>query len=357
MQIAGIACKMGIMPRESLQPRSATEGKSMVTAHRCTSVGSVASFVRLNALRVSQVELWALAIPVLVAGMCWSQPAVAQSGASFAIKYSGTLKKINDSGVVRIGHRENSPPFAFLDKNGKPIGYSLDLCEIVVEEIAAELGKEIRAEYRPVTPENRFDQVTSGAIDLECGSTTNNLERRKIVAFSPTMFVTGTKLLVRRGSGILNFRNLEGKTIVLTRGTVQATAIPKLAERQKLTIKFISAGDHQKSFDALAQGTADAFANDDVQLYGILAESKARADFRVVGDFLTYADYALMFRKDDPEFGEVVDRAFQKLAGSREIVAIYGRWFEKPLPSGVRLNLPMSPHLEELFRVQGLPSD
>ena len=215
----------------------------------------------------------------------------------------------------------------------------------------------MRVAYRPVTPENRFDLVTSNEIDLECGSTTNNAERRKTVAFSPTMFVTGTKLLVRRGSGILNFRNLEGKTVVLTRGTVHETAVPKLAERQKLKINFVFAADHNESFQTLASGKADAFANDDVQLYGILAEKNARADFRVVGDFLTYADYALMFRKDDPDFAEVVERAFRKLAGSREIVAIYERWFLKPLPSGLRLNLPMSPHLEELFRVQGLPSD
>jgi glutamate/aspartate transport system substrate-binding protein len=295
---------------------------------------------------------------VAIAALCGQQAAIAQQpGVALAIKYDGTLKKIDDTGVVRIGHRENSPPFAFLDKNRKPIGYSLDLCEIVVEEIAAELGKDVRAEYRPVTPENRFDLVISGAIDLECGSTTNNAERRKTVAFSPTMFVTGTKLLVRRGSGILNFRDLDGKTIVLTRGTVHETAIPKLADRQKLKIKFVFTADHQESFQALAAGKADAFANDDVQLYGILAETNSRADFRVVGDFLTYADYALMFRKNDPDFAEVVERAFHKLAGSREIVAIYERWFVKPLPSGLRLNLPMSPHLEELFRVQGLPSD
>jgi len=272
-------------------------------------------------------------------------------------KYTGTLKRIAESGVVRIGHRENSPPFAFLDAKKKPVGYSLDLCEIVVEEIAAELAKDVRVELKPVTPENRFDKVTSGEIDLECGSTTNNAERRKIVAFSPTMFVTGTKLLVRRGSGILNFRNLADKTVVLTRGTVHETAIPKLAERQKIPIKFVFAGDHRESFDTLAAGKADAFANDDVQLYGMLAETKSASDFRVVGDFLTYADYALMFRKDDPDFAEVVERGFHRLAGSREIVAIYERWFQKPLPSGVRLNLPMSPHLEELFRVQGLPSD
>ena len=285
-------------------------------------------------------------------------PARAQAtGTASAVPYSGTLKKINDSGVVRLGYRENSPPFAFLDPQKKPVGYALDLCEIVVEEIATELGKDIRTTYRPVTPENRFDLVNSGEIDLECGSTTNNVERRKIAAFSPTMFVTGTKLLVRRGSGIFTFRNLAGKTVVLTRGTVHEAAIPKLAQRQDLAVKFVFAGDHNESFQMLASGKADAFANDDVQLYGMLAETKSASEFRVVGDFLTYADYALMFRKDDPEFAEVVERAFHRLAGSREIVAIYERWFQKPLPSGIRLNLPMSPHLEGIFHVQGLPSD
>jgi ABC-type amino acid transport substrate-binding protein len=274
-----------------------------------------------------------------------------------AIQYTGTLKKIQDSGVIRLGHRENSIPFAFLDPNGKPIGYALDLCAAVVNEVIAELYKDIRVEYRPVTPENRFDLVASGEIDLECGSTTNNSERRKRFAFSPTMFVTGTKLLVRRDSGIRSFRDLSGKTVVVTRGTVHADAIPKLAERQKLAIQFVTTGDHNESLKVLASGKADAFANDDVQLFGMIAETKTGAQYRVVGDFLTYADYALMFRKDDPEFAEVVERAFVKLAESREIVALYDHWFRKPLPSGVRINLPMSPHLEELFRVQGLPAD
>ena len=284
------------------------------------------------------------------------KPAFGQQG-TFVVPYTGTLKKVNESGVLRIGHRENSPPFAFLDPKGKPVGYALDLCAVVVEEIVAELRKDIRVEYRPVTPENRFDLLNSGAIDLECGSTTNNFERRKVAAFSPTMFVTGTKLLVRRGSGIRYFRDLQGKTVVLTRGTVQAQAIPRLAERQKLGIRFVTAEDHRQSFELLASGKADAFANDDVQLYGMLAETKSGEAYRVVGEFLTYADYALMLRKDDPEFSAVVELAFARLAGSREIVAIYEKWFLKPLPSGVRLNLPMSPHLEELFRVQGLPTD
>ena len=171
------------------------------------------------------------------------------------------------------------------------------------------------------------------------------------------MFVTGTKLLVRRGSGIRSFGDLQGKTVVVTRGTVHETAIPRLAERRKLAVKFITGADHNESFKLFAAGNADAFANDDVQLYGMLAETKTGAQYRVVGDFLTYADYALMLRKDDPEFAGLVERAFGRLAGSREIVAIYDKWFLKPLPSGVRLNLPMSPHLEEVFRVQGLPND
>jgi glutamate/aspartate transport system substrate-binding protein len=324
-----------------------------MSAHAGTATASIAA--------VGLMPAWfriANAVTAAALALCMVQAAAAQQGAAtFVFPYSGALKKIHDSGIVRIGHRQNSPPFAFLDQKGKPIGYSLDLCEIVVEEIIAEVGKEIRVAYRPVTPENRFDLVNSGEVDLECGSTTNNAERRKMVAFSPTIFVTGTKLLVRRESRILNLRDLQGKTVVLTRGTVHETAIPKLAERQTLAIKFVFAGDHRESFQTLVSGKADAFANDDVQLYGMLAETKSAADFRVVGDFLTYADYALMFRKDDPDFAEVVERAFHKLAGSREIVAIYEHWFQKPLPSGMRLNLPMSPHLEELFRVQGLPAD
>ena len=304
---------------------------------------------RATALRLLAAA--AAAAAVLLHGAAAGQPL------DSVIRYTGTLKKVRDSGVVVLGHRENSPPFAFLDDARKPVGYSLDLCEVVVEEIAREVGVDVRIEYRAVTPENRFDMVRSGAVDLECGSSTNNAERRAIVAFSPTIFVTGTKLMVRRGSGILGLPGLAGKTIVLTRGTVHEKAIPRIAQRRAIPVNFVFAADHDESFRMLAAGQADAFANDDVQLYGMLAQTKSASDFRVVGDFLTYADYALAYRRDDPDLAEVVERAFARLTGSREIVAIYERWFQKPLPSGARLNLPMSPHLEELFRVQDLPSD
>ncbi|MFO1424418.1 MAG: amino acid ABC transporter substrate-binding protein [Candidatus Competibacteraceae bacterium] len=272
--------------------------------------------------------------------------------------FSGTLQKIYTTGVIRVGHRQNSPPFAFLDAQHHPIGYSLDLCEVVVEEMTRYLHKEdLKIQYVPVTPENRFDLVKNGTIDIECGSTTASAERRATLGFSPTMFVTGAKLLVKRGSGIVSLRGLQGKTAVLTKGTVHAETIPKIAQQQNVAVQFVFANDHNESFQTLADGKADAFINDDVQLYGMLAMRDAQTDYRVVGDFLTYADYALMFRHDDAEFAKVVQQAFERLAGSGEIRAIYRRWFLRPLPSGVSLNLRMSPHLEYVFQLQGLAAD
>jgi glutamate/aspartate transport system substrate-binding protein len=271
-------------------------------------------------------------------------------------RLTGTLKKIKDSGIIKVGHRENSVPFAFLGPKGQPLGYSIDLCNAIVEQAVNELGEEeIRAEYRPVTPENRFSLLVSGDIDLECGSTTNNLERRKQVAYSPTIFVTGTKLLVRKDSGIRSLRDLKGKTVVVTRDTTNAAAMQALSDKQKLGITFLVGRDHKESFELFAAGKAEAFANDDVLLYGWIAETKTSAQYRVVGDFLSYDPYGLMYRKDDPAFAQVVERTFRRLAESREIVWIYDKWFLKRLPSGVRLNLPMSPQLEEFLRVVGLP--
>jgi len=294
----------------------------------------------------------------LIAALVVSGAAAAQSRAATSVApFTGTLQAIFERGAIRVGHRENSPPFAFLDARGRPIGYSMDICEVVIEEISQHLHKSIRAEYVPVTPANRFDMVKDGAVDLECGSTTASAERRALVDFSPTMFVTGTKLLVRRGSGIRSLSDLQGKTVVLTNGTIHAESIPKIAQRQKLALRFEFAADHDQSFQAVVAGRADAFANDDVQLHGMIAARDAAPDYRVVGDFLTYADYALMFRRGDPEFAEVVRQAFDRMAASGEIRAIYRKWFQRPLPSGVSLDLPMSPHLEHVFRQQGLAAD
>ena len=294
----------------------------------------------------------------LLAGVLTLGPAAAQPRPAAAVApFSGTLQKIYETGVIRIGHRENSPPFAFLDAQRRPIGYSVDLCDVVVEQLGQHVRQILRVEYVPVSPSNRFELVKSGAVDLECGSTTASTERRTLFDFSPPIFVTGTKLLVKRGSGIRSLRDLQGKTVVLTSGTVHADTVPRIAQRQKVAIQFVFAPDHDASFKILADGKADAFANDDIQLFGAIALRNAASDYRVVGDFLTYADYALMFRRGDTEFAEAVNQAFQHMAGSGETRAIYRRWFEQRLPDGAKLNVPMSPHLEHVFQLQGLSSD
>jgi ABC-type amino acid transport substrate-binding protein len=294
-----------------------------------------------------------------VAAVCLAFSASAQESTPFTPdQLTGTLKKVTDSGVVTIGYRESSIPFAYVGPGGQPTGYSIDLCNAIVEEVADELdGMEIRAAYRPVTPENRFSLLLAGDIDLECGSTTNNLERAKQVAFSPTTFVTGTKLLIRKTSPITSLRDLRRKTVVVTEGTTNAAAIRALSERQRLGITYLAGRDHSDSFEIFSSGRADAFANDDVLLYSWIADNKKGGDYRVVGDFLSYDPYGLMYRRDDPQFADVVERTFRKLAESREIVWIYEKWFLKRLPSGVRLNLPISPQLEESFRVLGLPTE
>ncbi len=295
---------------------------------------------------------------LLVMGLLMMGSAVAQPRATTAVApFSGALQKIYETGVIRIGHRENSPPFAFLDAQRRPIGYSLDLCDVVVEQVAQHVRRPLRVEYVPVSPTNRFDLVKSGAVDLECGSTTASTERRTAFDFSPAIFVTGTKLLVKRGSGIRSLRDLQGKTVVLTSGTVHAETVPRLAQRQKVAIQFVLAPDHDASFKLLADGKVDAFANDDIQLYGAIALRNAASDYRVVGDFLTYADYALMFNRGESEFAEVVNQAFEGMAKSGETRTIYRRWFEQRLPDGATLNVPMSPHLEHVFKLQGLASD
>ena len=264
-----------------------------------------------------------------------------------ASSLTGTLQRIKSSGAIRLGYRENALPFAFL-ANGEPVGYSIDLCNAIVQEVSAELGgRAVRVEYRPVTTQNRFSLLVSGDIDLECGSSTNTLERQERVAFSPVIFVTGTKLLVNRRSLVSNLRDLRSKWVVVTRDTTNAAIVGALSEKQRLRIKFLFGRDHDESFEILASGKAEAFANDDVLLHGLIANAKMSGDYRIVGDSLSYEPYGLAFRKDDFPFAEVVERTFQRIAKTGEMVRLYERWFLGPLPSGVHLNLPMSSELEE----------
>ena len=277
-------------------------------------------------------------------------------GGAHAQELTGTLKKIKDSKTVTLGYRESSIPFSYLNRPGDPIGYSIDLCNAVVDETSKELqGLEIAVKYKKVTAETRIPAVRSSQIDLECGSTTANFERKKEVAFSPIFFVAGTKLLVPRSSDVASYRDLRDKTVVVTAGTTNEAAVRAISEKQKLGIKFIIGKDHAESFAMLREGKADAFATDDVLLYGLVATTKSGAQYHVVGEYLSYDPYGLMYHKDDPDFAAVVDRAFSRLAQSRELVQLYNKWFQQRLPTGESLDLPMSPQLEEIFRVEGVP--
>jgi len=273
-----------------------------------------------------------------------------------AQELTGTLKKIKESKTVTLGYRESSIPFSYVTRTGDAIGYSIDLCNAVVDDVTTELeGLEIAVKYRKVTAESRIAAVRSGEIDLECGSTTANFERKKLVAFSPIFFIAGTKLLVPRDSAITSYRDLRGKTVVVTAGTTNEAAVRAISDKQKLGIKLLIGADHDQSFQMLTEGRADAFATDDVLLYGLLATTKSGDRYHVVGDYLSYDPYGLMYRKDDSDFGAVVDRTFTRLAQSRELVQLYNKWFQQRLPTGETLDLPMSPQLEEVFRVEGVP--
>ena len=276
--------------------------------------------------------------------------------AARAQELTGTLKKIKDSKTMTLGYRESSIPFSYVNKVGEPIGYSIDLCNAVVDEVSKELeGVEIAVKYKKVTAETRIPAVQSGEVDLECGSTTANFERKKEVAFSPIFFVAGTKFLVPRSSGISSYLDLRDKAVVVTAGTTNEAAVRAISDKQHLGIKFLVGTDHTESFAMLKEGKADAFATDDVLLYGLVATARSGDQYQVVGEYLSYDPYGLMYRKDDRDFAAIVDRTFSRLAQSRELVQLYNKWFQQRLPTGETLDLPMSPQLDEIFRVEGVP--
>src|ERR1700736_5392248 len=264
---------------------------------------------------------------------------------------SPTLANIKQTHVVRLGYRESSPPFSFLDPSNRPIGYSLELCEAIVEEIGIEVDDaNLKIEYVKVTSDDRIPAVTQNKIDLECGSTTANAERAKLVAFSPLMFVAGTKLMVPKASTISAPADLKGKTVVVTKGTTNEQAMHNIDTKFSLGLKIITAADHEQSYQMLVDQKADAFANDDILLYGLIARHKSQDKFRVTGDYLSYDPYGIMFRKGEPQLTAVVERAFRKLGSNRDLVPLYNKWFVSRLPTGEKLNVAISPQLEDAFK-------
>ena len=264
---------------------------------------------------------------------------------------SPTLANIKQTHVVRLGYRESSPPFSFLFPANRPIGYSLELCEAIVDEFGVEVDdSDLKIEYVKVTSDDRIAAVVQNKIDLECGSTTANAERGKQVAFSPLMFVAGTKLMVPKASTISAPKDLLGKTVVVTKGTTNEQAMHAIDKKFALGLNIVVSPDHEQSYQMLVDGKADAFATDDILLYGLIARHKSQDKFRVTGDYLSYDPYGIMFRKGEPQLAAVVERTFRKLGSNRDLVPLYNKWFVSRLPTGERLNVAISPQLEDAFK-------
>lgn len=272
---------------------------------------------------------------------------------------TGVLKRVKQAGVVRIGYREYAVPFSFAGADGRPYGYSIDICHAIVEEIANAVGAaSLRIEYRRVTPADRIDQVVSGQVDLECGSTTNTAERRKRVAFSPLIFIAGSRLLVKRGGPVRSTRDLAGQKVVVARGTTNVEVARRLAEAPAGKGFVVEVVDgYAQALQQIASGKAAALMADDILIAGYLAEQGLRGEYAIVGDLLSYEPYGIMFAGNDPLLAEAVKVAFRRLATTREIRWIYNKWFLRGLPSGFRLALPMGMRLERSFQILGLPAE
>jgi glutamate/aspartate transport system substrate-binding protein len=290
-----------------------------------------------------------LACGLLLAGCLLTTAAGAQTSGGEGL--SPTLAGIKSRHVVHLGYRESSPPFSFIDQANRPIGYSLELCEAIVDEIGIEVDDpDLRIEYVKVTSDDRIPAVVQGKIDLECGSTTANAERARQVAFSPLMFVAGTKLMVPKASTISVPADLKGKTVVVTKGTTNEQAMHAVDKKFALGLNIVASPDHEQSYQMLVDGKADAFATDDILLYGLIARHKSQDKFRVTGDYLSYDPYGIMFRKGEPQLAAVVERTFRKLGTNHDLVPLYNKWFVSRLPTGEKLNVAISPQLEDAFK-------
>jgi glutamate/aspartate transport system substrate-binding protein len=272
-------------------------------------------------------------------------------GGAGAQELTGTLKKIKETGTISVGHRESSIPFSYLDDKQQPIGYSMDLCNKVVEAVKAELKMpNLAVKLQPVTSSNRIPLMQNGTIDIECGSTTNSVERQKQVAFGHTTFVINTTAAVKNSSGIKTLADLNGKTISTTSGTTAVPMMKKYKRTESVEIKEIYGKDHAESFLLLADDRVAAFVMDDILLAGQIANSKSPADYRIIPESLRTEPYAVMLRKDDPAFKKVVDTTLAGLMKSGEIEKLYTKWFTSPIPpKNINMNFPMSAALKAAF--------
>lgn len=269
-----------------------------------------------------------------------------------AQELTGTLKKIKDLGAITVGHRESSIPFSYLDDKQQPIGYAMDLCMKIVDAVKAELKMpNLQVKLQPVTSSNRIPLLQNGTIDLECGSTTNSVQRQQQVAFGPTYFVINVTAAVRKSSGVNSLADLNGKTIATTSGTTSVPLLKAYERTAHVDVREIYGKDHAESFLLMADGRAEAFVMDDILLAGQIANSRTPDGFRILGDSLRQEPYSMMLRKDDPPFKALVDRTIGGVMKSGEIDQLYAKWFTSPIPPrGINLNFPQTQPIKDAFR-------
>lgn len=280
-------------------------------------------------------------LPLVMLGVL---PALASAGP--------VLERIRTSGKLTLAHRDASVPFSYLDGEGKPIGYAVDLCMKLGEAVRKHLGlKALGTGFLKVTPSTRLAAVKDGQADLECGSTTNTAERRQQVSFTVPHYITGTRYLVRADSPIEELTGFQGKRLVSTQGTTPLKAVTTQNTERLLGIKVLEAPDHARAIEMVEKGEAEGFAMDDVLLYGLAATRPDPKAFKVVGKFLTIEPLAIMLSRDDAEFKKVVDDEMKRLIASREAHAIYDKWFARPIPPKQQtLNLPMNYLLRDFWK-------
>ena len=290
-----------------------------------------------------------LSLLAFAAALAVAAPMAAQADAGD----SPTLQRIAERGVVNIGHRETSIPFSYMDDSGKPIGYTIDLCMKIVDTIKEELGKsDLQVKFIPVTGQTRIPLLANGTIDMECGSTTNNLTRQKQVSYLPTTFITGTKIAVRKDSGIKSVDDMKGKIIGLSAGTTNEKAIKAYIADNKLDLKVTEVKDHSQGWLALETGRVDAYGSDDVLLYGLISKSKSPDDYTVVGKFLSFDPYSIMVPRNDSSFERLGRSVLAGLMRTGEMETIYDKWFA---PGPTKINMPISDTLKSAFQIQAFP--
>jgi len=273
-----------------------------------------------------------------------------------ALAQDGTLKKIKDSGTITIGHRDASIPFSYYDDKQQPVGYAMDLCHRIVDAVRANLKMpKIDIKYQLITSANRIPLMANGTIDLECGSTTNNLDRQKQVWFTITHFVTANRYMAKKSANLRSLEDLKGKTVVSTAGTTNIKQITELNAQRNLGLSILSANGHPEAFLMVETGRAAAFVMDDILLYSLVATSKAPGDYAISADALSVEPYGIMVRRDDVAFKKVVDAAMVNTYKSGAINGIYNKWFLSPVPpKGINLNVPMG---EAFKKVVASPTD